>query len=115
MSTYRAKVRTDEIPANDPQNELLPCNRCGSATPRHVLSRTGALCHGCIDAWRREAPAKHGVFSIEEKRAIVSKLGGIGSANPRAWAHLLKAREQAGERLPGYSKRAWREALGEVQ
>lgn len=57
MSTFRAKARPDEIPANDPQNELLPCNRCGTATPRHVLSRTGALCVQCYEDWRREAPA----------------------------------------------------------
>jgi hypothetical protein len=35
----------------------------------------------------------------------------IGTSEPKAWAHRLKARELAGERLTMLQSKAWREAL----
>jgi len=33
----------------------------------------------------------------------------IGGADPKAWAYVLKEREEAGERLTEFQKQAWRE------
>lgn len=37
---------------------------------------------------------------------------GAGVADPKEWAHRLRSRERGGERLPLYSRKAWRVALG---
>ncbi len=52
-----------------------------------------------------------------EKLAALQKLravqaGQVGERQPRAWAHELRAREEAGEPLTPAQRDAWRAALG---
>lgn len=49
-----------------------------------------------------------------EKRQVLLDLGRVlkrPQADPRAWAHRLRQRELAGERLTRTQRQAWRDAL----
>lgn len=49
-----------------------------------------------------------------KKREIAQKLAAVAKqrpADPRAWAHRLRAREMAGQTLTPAQREAWREAL----
>ena len=44
---------------------------------------------------------------------VVQAIKAIGSpSDPKAWAYRLKARDEAGDVIPSYSRRCYREALG---
>lgn len=53
--------------------------------------------------------------TLAEKKAILAKLRGLFQAkaleHPKAWAHALRDREQAGERLSLAQRTMWRAAL----
>ena len=56
--------------------------------------------------------------SAVDRARVVEALRGLAEElqarkDPKAWAHALKAREAAGERLTVFQKSCWREALGE--
>lgn len=77
----------------------LPCRLCGMLTQRAMLAQYGARCLNCYELWRGESqPSPY----VGDKRVD----------GPKAWAHALKAREQAGERLSIAQRTMWREALG---
>ncbi len=54
------------------------------------------------------------VANVRRLREELAKLGNAlrtSTQNPKAWAHRLKAREEAGERLNDHQSKAWREVL----
>ena len=56
------------------------------------------------------------VPNVRRLRAELAMLGNAlrgAMQNPRAWAHRLKAREEAGEKLNDRQSKAWREVVGE--
>lgn len=76
----------------------MQCTFCGAPTAWETLSRLGARCQACFDRFCREhQPAP----DVGDRREMGS----------RAWAHALKARDEAGERLTPYQKWAWRRVL----
>ena len=112
--SYRTKAGQPEA-ANgaDPETELLPCRWCGNATQRKHLVQYGARCWDCYRDYAGRN-AQEGPYSAQEKAQIIKAMGGIGSAHPMAWAHLLRAQEKAGQPVGAFARRAWREALREL-
>lgn len=119
MSTYR-NARRDTAIADDHLANHLPCNRCGTSTPREDLERLGARCRSCFEAFQAEANPSwwpNRPLTQSERAAVIRKarqgLAQMGQSqrDPRQWAHDLKAREDAGERLSPVQKQAWRDAL----
>ncbi len=119
MSSYR-NSRRDEAVADDYLANHAPCRWCGNSTPRDDLSRYGARCEPCYQAWCAEAnpswwpnrplqPHEREALMRHAKKAV-AKLR-AKKPDPRAWAHALKAREEAGERLSPVQRDAWRIAL----
>lgn len=54
------------------------------------------------------------VANVRRLREELAKLGNairVSTQNPKAWAHRLKAREEAGARLNDNQSKAWREVL----
>lgn len=78
----------------------LPCMTCKADTARATLSTYGARCGACYAAYCRHP---------QEQLEVGDKAVG-----PRAWAHALKARELAGERLTVAHKAMWRSAIGDT-
>ena len=117
MSYRAAKTRGDDHIAetNNPEDELMQCRWCGGMAKRIDLSMGGARCVPCYRDYLDQGVRHHGALSPDEKRAVLRKLGLIGKSAPREWAHLLKAREEAGEKLSSIQRRFWREALGVQQ
>lgn len=77
---------------------MMPCLWCRDATPVSVLNHLGARCSRCYAAYcRAPQPAPH----VADKR----------TQGPLAWAHLLRRREETGERLTPPQRSAWRKAL----
>lgn len=120
MSTYRSAKRDVAI-ADDYLANHLACRFCGGSAPRDDLATFGARCRSCYDAYLAEANPSwwpNRALTREERAAVMRKtrIGmkriGQQSSNPRQWAHDLKARENAGERLSIALHLAWRSALG---
>jgi len=108
----KAKASEGHKEYGNPEDELMPCSECHGSAPRKVLVMFGSLCSGCYERYRNRS-TDVGVFTHQEKRAIVEKIAGIGRSDSKAWAHILKAREKAGDRLSSLQRRMWREALRE--
>ena len=68
--------------------------------------------HKANPAWWPNRP-----LTPTERQSVIAKATkglrrfGQVKADPRAWAHALKAREDAGERLTETQRAAWRQAL----
>jgi hypothetical protein len=80
------------------QPDRIACNRCNAPTQRETLSAYGGMCFRCFEAWqneRRESP------DIGDKTA----------RGARDWAHALKRRHEAGDRLTKAQVDAYRAAL----
>jgi len=93
--------------------DKVSCLFCGRQSDRETLSKYGARCGKCYAEWLGSTPAQATALTIAEKRAIAEKMSGIGRTPAKAWAHVLRAREEAGDPLSRLQKRMWREALGE--
>lgn len=78
--------------------EPMPCLSCGAVTPHDTLRMLGARCHRCYLLYCSELP-----------RAPDS---GDKTADPKSWAHQLRRRELAGERLTKPQRDMWRSAIG---
>lgn len=78
--------------------DRMPCNRCGTPTLRSTLNHYGARCFECYRSWCNEPQTRPYV-------------GDKATDGPKAWAHALKAREEAGERLSLGQRTMWRDAL----
>lgn len=89
-------VAADAAPRD--QYGPLPCSFCGDLTSRSVLAHLGARCSRCYEAYCRAPQRK---VNVGDKRQ-----------SPRAWAHALKRREEAGERLTPPQRAMWRAAIG---
>lgn len=88
--------------AKDAEARRLPCAWCKEPTLVATLTQYGARCFRCYEAsCRTQQPSP----AIGDKR----------KGGPKAWAHSLKAREQAGERLTPAQQAAWRDALRQPQ
>lgn len=78
-----------------------PCTFCGKATLIATLANYGARCNACYEAFCRE-PQPH--VDVGDKRL-----------DPRSWAHALKRRHEAGERLTPPQIAMYRAALSSQQ
>jgi len=78
----------------------MPCRRCGTQTLVGTLNHYGARCFRCYGEYCTE-PQQRPMFEADKR------VGG-----PKAWAHALRAREEAGERLSLAQRTMWREAIG---
>lgn len=118
-TTYRSTKR-DEAVADDYLASHAKCTFCGSLAPHADIARFGARCQECYSAYCAEVNPSwwpNRTLSADERAKVIRKarrsLQALGSASksPRAWAHALKAREDAGDRLTAPQASAWREAL----
>lgn len=75
----------------------LKCRRCKCITTSDTLSSYGGLCGPC-----------YGVYCREQTAGIK---GTAPEGAQHAWAHRLKSREEAGERLTLVQRDMWRDAL----
>lgn len=73
-------------------------------------------------AWQRSQrfePPPVPPMSRADKRAALSHLASVGAQlgriNPRDWAHALRDRERAGERLTDLQRKSWRSVIGTHQ
>lgn len=98
MSQYTDAVKrmADAAPQD---GSRLPCHLCGEPTLHATLTQYGARCYPCYERWCAEPQTGP---NVGDRRAT----------GPLAWAHALKTREEAGERLTLSQKVMWREALG---
>lgn len=86
-----------------PAELRLPCRWCHTPTLRTMLAQYGARCLQCYEAYCREPQRSPNV-------------GNKRDHGPKAWAHALRAREAAGERLSVAQRDMWCAALqGELQ
>lgn len=79
---------------------MLVCGWCHAPTDHSTLSTYGARCFRCYQAYCRE-PMPPGMLPSKAAK----------DANPRAWAHTLKAHEEGGAQLTLAQSQAWREAI----
>jgi hypothetical protein len=77
--------------------DTLPCGWCNALATRETLATYGGRCFGCYERYRQEPQP---TVNVGDKRDSL-----------RSWAHALKAREQAGDRLTWAQKQAWREVM----
>jgi hypothetical protein len=103
MSTYRKRVNEDALlpPHGSPplaEYDRLPCRLCNAATQRETLTDYGARCFRCFEAWQNE-------------RHEVPDIGDRTGRGLRDWAHALKRRHDAGERLTPAQVAAYKAAL----
>lgn len=119
--------RRDQKVADDYLANHLPCHGCNASTPRDELSRLGARCQGCYDAYLAERnPAwwPNRPLTSDERKAVVRKATqgmrriGSGQSDPKAWARGLRSREldhggvlANGTRMTDSQREAWRHAL----
>lgn len=99
MTTYRSRAaeREGQPDEGSPLQPLLPCTRCQTPTAHSTLATLGARCFTCYLAFCRQQQPK---VDVGDKRD-----------NARSWAHALKAREDAGEKLSPAVRAMWRAAL----
>lgn len=118
MTAFSAK--RDAAIAADYLAHHAACRFCGHSTPTDDLATYGARCRQCYDAYLAEAnPAwwPNRRLTPDERASVIRKakraLATLGANNrdPKAWAHALKAREEAGEKLSRTQREAWRDAL----
>jgi hypothetical protein len=76
------------------------CGFCGKLTPGPQLAAYGARCARCYAAYCESPPQAPDWMA--DKR----------TDGPKAWAQVLKAREQRGERLSPAQRDMWRWSLG---
>jgi hypothetical protein len=102
MSTYRKRLNDDALlPPHGyapVTQDSLPCRWCNAPTLRETLTAYGARCFRCFEAWqneRREAP----------------DIGDKTERGARDWAHALKRRHEAGDRLTKAQVDAYKAAL----
>lgn len=86
-------------PPAGPHEVFAPCTRCNTPTQRSTLAHYGARCLRCYIAFCRE-PQPTPRF-----------MGDKRTGGNRAWAYALKARQDAGERLPVASQEMLKNAL----
>ena len=109
--------RRDQQIADESGAGMLPCSFCGRQTEHAVLVEYGARCGPCFNAYvTRDRPVSR-ILTSDEKRAVLHRLRVLLSVqqHPRAWAHRLRDREDAGERLTRIQRDAWRTALNESE
>lgn len=88
----------------------LACRVCGTPATAKTLSDFGAMCYGCYsDYCKAIEPSQAAPFNPQVLRNLR-----IGLGDPKAWAKILKAREEGGERLSALQSKAWHEALKEA-
>ena len=74
-----------------------------------TLGEFRALCNSAPEPNTPRLEAPKGKPPAE----VVQAIKAIGSpSDPKAWAYRLKARDEAGDVIPSYSRRCYREALG---
>lgn len=63
-----------------------------------------------------EPPVQTERLSFADKREILANLSALpkrwACRDPKAWAHAMRAREEAGEPLNGMERASWRRAVG---
>lgn len=115
MSRSRFDEQRDQAIAREYLADHLPCRACGNHTERETLAAYGGQCTACYRAYCSEVPAAPGPWTPERRRAVLQRLRQTFADNakqhPKAWAHRLKAREEAGEQLSRAQREAWRCAL----
>lgn len=97
MSSYR-EVRKRMAEQGGDDTNRLPCMWCKAPTLREVLAQYGARCRTCYEGYLRE-------------RQPSPDIGDKRTGGPKAWAHALRRREEAGEKLTQAQRDAWRGAL----
>jgi hypothetical protein len=101
MSTYRKRINENALlPPHGavPIEDREPCRWCNAPTLRETLSNYGARCFRCFEAWQAE-------------RHEVPDVGNKPDRGMRDWAHALKRRHEAGERLTVAQVVAYKSAL----
>lgn len=90
----------DDIPGAETDNlAKVPCRQtsCGKLTLRTTLAHYGGRCFECYE---RFCAAPQPKVDVGDKRI-----------DPKSWAHALRRREKAGERLTPPQRAMWRAAL----
>lgn len=95
----RAKFDESSDVQERPLQSLKSCIFCGRATAHDTLATLGARCAPCYRGY------------CESASKPTPDVGDKRKGNPKEWAHALKAREEAGERLSGVQRTMWRAAL----
>ena len=96
--------------------DKLNCTVCKKLTQRAELGNYGARCHGCFTGYCNELNRDIGpIATREDKLEVLAWLRDIFATpkGPKAWAHQLREREQAGGELSRLQRRMWRAALPE--
>lgn len=109
-STGRDKAMADDFLAGHGR-----CAFCGMSEESETLSRYGARCGACFDAYRSQCRPAKPMPTPQERRAILDRLRAslVAAGRPgKDWAIRLQAREKSGEPLSPFQKEAWRRALG---
>lgn len=97
VSTYRKTVVPGSENSSKVIGEPMPCTFCGAITSHETLRMLGARCVPCFRSYCAEVqPA----VDVGDKRK-----------DAKAWAHALRLRELAGERLTAPQREMWRAAL----
>lgn len=109
-----SKIKGELAKSHQPENR---CRYCGETAAWETLSAYGARCGHCYAAYcRGEHEPRH--LSVADKKCVAEGLRAAAHQlitrgdNPKAWAHRLREREQAGERLSPPQRAMWRSALG---
>ena len=90
------------MPAQVDSAPMMPCRWCQAPTQRATLGHYGARCFRCYEA-----------FLLDPQKAV--DVGDKRKSGPRDWAHALKRREEAGEKLSPAQREMWRAAIGAHQ
>jgi hypothetical protein len=85
------------VPAVISNDAGCVCMWCRAPTAWEVLSRNGARCNRCYEAYQTEPRTFPDV--------------GDSKTDPRGWAKALKARDEAGDRLTDAQRDMYRAAL----
>lgn len=139
MSTYREK-RDQRIADDHGTDSSLMCRAQGCPNRWSVSAESGACCsaHAWADPhhWpaitqhqlnaetdrvmRRQYPVETQRQAVPDVRRLRGQLAAMAhalrgaTANPRAWAHRLRGREQRGEALNDTQRAVWRQVLGDT-
>lgn len=91
------------------------CAFCGVTAEVETLSRNGARCDPCFDAYRSQCRSPQPMPTPDERREILERLRTslTAAGTPgKAWAYRLQEREHRGETLSVAQRTNWRRALG---
>ena len=104
----------DQQTANDFSKGSAACSFCGRMTENEALSQYGARCGACFTAYCTGGKPNPPMPTKAQQIATLTRIKGlcVNNGNPKAWAHKLKAREEAGELLSKPQREGWRVALG---